>query len=206
LQAADGDVASAARLAGDAAEVAAGQNQPLFEALALYDVARFTPSRRVADRLDELARVVDSRLVQTMAMHTRGLVDDDPFLLDEAADSFAAMTADLFSAEASLSASRSYRHAGRRSSAFAALERAKQLSAACDNARTHALAWADQPEDLTPREREVADLAAANASSREIAERLGISSRTVDNLLGRVYSKLGVSGRQELRALRSESG
>ncbi|MFI9550134.1 helix-turn-helix transcriptional regulator [Nonomuraea endophytica] len=36
-------------------------------------------------------------------------------------------------------------------------------------------------------------------SSREIAKRLGLSPRTVDNYLQRAYGKLGISGRRELR-------
>jgi len=44
----------------------------------------------------------------------------------------------------------------------------------------------------------VANLGAAHLTSRQIAMRLGISTRTVDNLLGRVYTKLGVAGRDEL--------
>jgi DNA-binding CsgD family transcriptional regulator len=55
-----------------------------------------------------------------------------------------------------------------------------------------------QTAALTRREREVARLAAANRSSREIADRLGLSVRTVDNYLSRAYAKLGVSGRTEL--------
>jgi DNA-binding CsgD family transcriptional regulator len=57
---------------------------------------------------------------------------------------------------------------------------------------------------LTPRERQVAELAAAGVRSREIADRLFLSTRTVENHLQRVYAKLGVSGRVELDpALRS---
>ncbi len=52
--------------------------------------------------------------------------------------------------------------------------------------------------ELTEREREVADRAAAGASSRHIAEDLAISVRTVDNLLSRVYAKLGITSRAEL--------
>jgi DNA-binding CsgD family transcriptional regulator len=44
-------------------------------------------------------------------------------------------------------------------------------------------------------------LAAAHTSSREIAARLALSVRTVDNHLGRVYAKLGVSTRAQLAAL-----
>ncbi|MEU6059800.1 LuxR family transcriptional regulator [Streptomyces sp. NPDC047097] len=55
---------------------------------------------------------------------------------------------------------------------------------------------------LSEREREVADLAAAGLRSRQIAERLFLSHRTVDSHLGSVYRKLGVSSRTALaRAL-----
>jgi DNA-binding CsgD family transcriptional regulator len=41
-------------------------------------------------------------------------------------------------------------------------------------------------------------MAAQGMSSRRIADKLGVSVRTVDNQLGRVYTKLAVSGRREL--------
>lgn len=57
------------------------------------------------------------------------------------------------------------------------------------------------PAMLTPREREVALLAAAGHASRRIADRLNLSVRTVDNYLGRVYVKLGVTSRADLAPL-----
>ena len=48
---------------------------------------------------------------------------------------------------------------------------------------------------LSGRERDVAVLAAGGLSSRAIAAELLLSVRTVDNHLGRVYAKLGVSSR-----------
>ena len=53
--------------------------------------------------------------------------------------------------------------------------------------------------DLTPRELEVARLAATGLSSAAIAERLFVSVRTVDHHLGHVYLKIGVKKRQDLR-------
>ncbi|GIU89752.1 MAG: hypothetical protein KatS3mg010_0851 [Acidimicrobiia bacterium] len=57
------------------------------------------------------------------------------------------------------------------------------------------------PVPLSPREMEVARLAGSGSSSRAIAGHLGVSVRTVDNLLQRAYQKLGVHGRAELGAV-----
>ena len=53
-------------------------------------------------------------------------------------------------------------------------------------------------ESLTPAERQVADLAAASHSNREIAQRLYVTRRTVETHLTHVFAKLGISGRTEL--------
>ena len=58
----------------------------------------------------------------------------------------------------------------------------------------------DTPAFLTPREVELGRLAADGVPSAAIALRLGVSQRTVDNLLGRVYAKCGVTGRRMLAA------
>lgn len=46
----------------------------------------------------------------------------------------------------------------------------------------------------------MATLAAQGLSSKAIAERFTISVRTVDTHLQRIYIKLGITGRTELRA------
>jgi DNA-binding CsgD family transcriptional regulator len=53
-------------------------------------------------------------------------------------------------------------------------------------------------EPLTTREREVALLAANGMSSKQVGQRLHLSTRTVDTHLARVYRKLGISTRTEL--------
>ena len=65
---------------------------------------------------------------------------------------------------------------------------------------TPVLRFADELSPLTRREREIATLAAGGLSSKEIAARLFLSSRTVDNHLQSVYGKLGIGGRAELAA------
>jgi DNA-binding CsgD family transcriptional regulator len=57
-------------------------------------------------------------------------------------------------------------------------------------------------DQLTPQERQIAQLAAQGLSNREIAERLFLSPRTVSTHLYRIYPKIGVNSRTELgRAL-----
>ncbi len=59
------------------------------------------------------------------------------------------------------------------------------------------------PEALTETERRVAELAADGLSSRQIADRAFLAPKTVGNVLGRVYLKLGIHSRAELGALMS---
>ncbi|QAB19276.1 LuxR family transcriptional regulator [Leucobacter muris] len=54
-------------------------------------------------------------------------------------------------------------------------------------------------EELSSREREIALFASLGYSSRWIAEQFHLSVRTVDTHLRHVFTKLRVSGRDELR-------
>lgn len=62
------------------------------------------------------------------------------------------------------------------------------------------LSCAAEPHALTSREREVATHAANDLTSREIAELLVLSVRTVENHLQRAYHKLGITRRADLGA------
>ena len=55
-------------------------------------------------------------------------------------------------------------------------------------------------EELTAREREIAELVAEGLTNKEIAARLFVSVRTVEATLSRLYGKLGVRSRTELAA------
>jgi DNA-binding CsgD family transcriptional regulator len=73
------------------------------------------------------------------------------------------------------------------------------LRTRCPEVRTPGLvATTATATPLTAREREIAELAARQLSAAEIAERLFLSRRTVENHLQRIYTKLGISSRSEL--------
>jgi DNA-binding CsgD family transcriptional regulator len=61
------------------------------------------------------------------------------------------------------------------------------------------------PAALTPRQRQICELAAAGKSNREIAQELFLSAKTVETHLLSSYRKLGVNGRTELAAELAEA-
>ncbi|MFE3202359.1 helix-turn-helix transcriptional regulator [Embleya sp. NPDC059237] len=52
---------------------------------------------------------------------------------------------------------------------------------------------------LTPQQREIAGLAAAGPTNKQIAEKLSLSPRTVSTHLYQAFPKLGVTSRAGLR-------
>jgi DNA-binding CsgD family transcriptional regulator len=62
-------------------------------------------------------------------------------------------------------------------------------------------------ESLTPSERRVADIAARGLTTRQIAESLFVTPKTVEFHLRHIYQKLDIRSRSELtaRLARSES-
>ncbi|MEV6690413.1 LuxR C-terminal-related transcriptional regulator [Micromonospora sp. NPDC051196] len=180
------------------------------EALALHDLVRLGAAgaatgptcsddnrRTVAQRLAELSERVDGELSPLLARHARAVVDGSPERLLSVADNFMELGLTLLAAEAAAGAVHLLRQ--RRSSAIVtASERLAVLLGCCDRVQTPALRAATPA--LTDREWQVARLAADGETSRAIAERLFLSARTVENHLQRVYSKLGLNGRAELKA------
>jgi DNA-binding CsgD family transcriptional regulator len=196
-----GELTRAVDFATRAADMAQASKQFTLEAAALYDVARLGAPAGVRQRLEELVGLLEGRLAALLASSAVALAANDGAALDRVGAAFEDLGALLLAAEVKAAAARAHRSAGRDASANASQERAAALAAACQGARTPGLGPAMPVSVLTPREREVAMLAAAQASSREIATRLHLSVRTVDNYLGHVYAKLGVSSRARLATL-----
>jgi DNA-binding NarL/FixJ family response regulator len=59
--------------------------------------------------------------------------------------------------------------------------------------------------NLTPSERQVAELAASGLTNRDVAAKLFVSPKTVEANLAQVYRKLGIRSRAELGRVMSDS-
>ncbi|MFJ6195447.1 LuxR C-terminal-related transcriptional regulator [Micromonospora sp. NPDC092111] len=205
-----GDLPGATKHLSDLADRLRADGFAGHEVLVLHDLVRLGQGaapvgptctdgsrRTVAQRLAELSESIDGMLAPLLARCARATVAGDGATLLEVADGFAQLDLTVWAADATATALRELRRE-RSTSAGAAHELLAALLARCDQIRTPALD-ALRPT-LTERELEIAVLAAAGVTSRVIAGRLFLSTRTVENHLQRVYSKLGITGRAELRA------
>jgi len=93
-----------------------------------------------------------------------------------------------------------YRGRGLRGSGLGCSARAKALAKRC-GARTPALRQASERLPLTDREREIVTLIGLGLSNRDIAARLTISVRTVENHIHHAMAKTGTASREDLAAL-----
>ena len=164
----------------------------------LHDVARLGQADAVVERVTALVDGMDGALPTTVQRFIRSVVDDDGVGLEDAARAFGRMGTALWEAEAWSLACGAHRRAGRTARAVACAASARTVGSACEGAATPALTIEDLTSLLTRREREIATLAAKGATDREIASALGVSIRTVQAHLSKVYAKLDVGGRSEL--------
>jgi DNA-binding CsgD family transcriptional regulator len=195
---AGGEIPAARSLLLDAAAEAEDAGHVPAAAWLLHDAARLGAEDEALPRLARLAAAGDSRLVAARADHAAALVAGSPERLDACADRFEACGAMVLAAEAAAQAADAWRRRRDQRRATASDRRSQELAAECEGAHPPALARARGVVPLTGREREIALLAAGGETSKVIAERLFLSVRTVDNHLGRIYDKLGVSSRADL--------
>lgn len=194
-----GDLGAGRRYLNEAAEFGVEIGDVVGAAAALHATGRLGAPASVAGRLSELAAGIDGPLAAARAAHLRALVDGDGERLLAVSERFESCGALLLAAEAAADAALAWRRRSDRR-AGAAQVRADAVAARCEHPNTPALTRLDARERLTPAELEVALAAAAGASNREIAERQGVSVRTVESHLQRAYGKLGTSRRTALGA------
>jgi DNA-binding CsgD family transcriptional regulator len=198
---ANGDAPAAAARLVAVADLAHGRGQRTFEALALHDAVRLGAPRSIQRRLLEVAAGVQGPLAAASAAHAAALLARDAAGLRAAADAFEAIGSRLVAAEVMGAASQQFRSDAVPSAARLTAHAAVRLRTTLGTAFSPGLGLPLDAPELSARELQVAQMAAGGITSRAIAEDLGVSTRTVDNLLSRVYAKLGVANRSELPAV-----
>ena len=193
-----GNLAAAHTHLLEAVAMAYNRGDAVWESDALHDLARLGWAEEAVDRLRELATEVEGDLIVARVAHVDALVADDVEGLGQVSCAFEAMGAWLLAAEAAASVAVGLRRAGDPRRAVGAELRAAELARRCHGATTPALRTIQTQALLSAREIEVAALAAAGLANKEIAARLTVSVRTVENHLQRVYEKLGVARRADL--------
>ncbi|MDX8029707.1 LuxR C-terminal-related transcriptional regulator [Lentzea sp. BCCO 10_0856] len=194
-----GHVNEAMQAALDNAATARAHGAHSEEIVSLHDAARFGAD--TSPRLLELAKSRKDPLTTAYASHAQARALRDPAGLEEVAAAFTACGATLYAAEALAEASRLSRLHDRPRDADRLERQASALAESFDGATTPGLVVTSTLAALTPRQLEIARLAVAGLTNVEIAERLAIAKRTVDNHLHTTYAAVGVTGRGGLRAL-----
>jgi DNA-binding CsgD family transcriptional regulator len=198
LDACCGDLATALDRLRAVAEATRRDEAHIFEPALLHDLVRFGAADEAVERLEQLAGEVDGSLVEVHAAHARAAVDRDVALLHDVVARYEALDSLWLAAEVAAELADLHRARSESRMANAAAHRSAELIGRLGELRTPVLARGGGVEPLTPREREVALLAAGGRSSAEIGEHLQLSTRTVDTHLARVYRKLGIAGRTGL--------
>jgi DNA-binding CsgD family transcriptional regulator len=207
VQAAELRMTEAAEHAAWAAGLAADRQQWNVALAGYSDAARYGAARAILVPLRAAATHVDGTFAWCRIDHAAALAARDPVALDEVARRFETHCAMLLAAEAAAEAALAHTAAGHPRPARASAARATELWAQCEGAMSPWLAGAALPVAMTARERQIAALAAGGDSDAAIADRLGISARTVQTHLARVYVKLGINRRAEIgRHLNGGSG
>lgn len=188
-------------------------------ALALLRLGRGEEARELAREELTLSREFGAARAIGISLRCMGLVDADPALLEEAVRVLEDSPARLELARALADLGEARRREGQREEARETLLDALELAHRCGAAALEAQVLASLhaagarprrpllsgPDALTPRERRVAELAAAGNSNREIAAQLFVTVRTVEYHLQGAYRKLGIHSRAELaEGLRSD--
>jgi len=190
-----GDPPAAERIALGAAE------EPRTRAYAAaeltYDALRAgAPAREIAPRLARLRARTDSPLAAAYAEHADALVERSGRALLAAVDAFTAVGALRLACECAADAARVFADEGREDSARRAAARADELH--LGGPRPHLGGVGGPSIELTRREAQLVDLASRGLSNAEIADRLVLSTRTVESHLYNAMKKLGVTDRRQL--------
>ncbi|MCU1509311.1 MAG: hypothetical protein JWQ12_1576 [Glaciihabitans sp.] len=170
----------------------------LMASLLLHAASRLGGAAIASPPLQAIAARTTNRLIHSRAIHAAAEASGDRAALIAAGERWEESENLLFAAECFASAASASRRADLGREAVALQTHADGLAAQCEGASTPLLQFSENIEPLTRREREIAALAAQGLTSIQIAEKLYLSPRTVNNHLQAAYGKLGIRGRNEL--------
>ncbi|MDG4665298.1 LuxR family transcriptional regulator [Mycobacterium sp. 236(2023)] len=204
VDAANGETTTAREHASRAARIARMHGMSAVEMGALHTAVRLG-DRSQAPRLSQLARTVNYPLPEAMSLHARALADRNGDALDDVAERFQALGTLAMAVDAAAHAAREHARRGARVKELESSLRAHWL-ASQGGIRTPATDAVGSALPITDREREIATLVGGGLTNRQVAERLGVSVRTIDGHLYRIFTKLGLEDRSQLsRLLRGDS-
>jgi DNA-binding CsgD family transcriptional regulator len=204
VAASEGAVSEAIAVLLSAAQRAAAKGQFAAEVMCLQTATQLGDSSSAA-RLGELEEIVEGPRVGVAARFAEALRDGDAAQLASVSEEFERLGDLVAAVDAAAHAALTYRRQGLRGSALGCSTRAAALAEQC-GATTPALRQAGEPLPLTDREREIVMLIGEGLSSREIAERLTLSIRTVESHIYRAMLKTGTTSRDELAGLLPRRG
>jgi DNA-binding CsgD family transcriptional regulator len=199
VAAGEGAVSEAIAVLLSAAQRAAAKGQFAAEVMCLQIATQFGDCSS-APRLRELEGIVEGPRVGVAARFAEALRDGGAAQLASVSEEFERLGDLVAAIDAAAQAALTYRRQGLRGSALGCSTRAAALAEQC-GANTSVLRQAAEPLPLTDREREIVMLIGEGLSSREIAERLTLSVRTVESHIYRAMLKTGTTSRDELAAL-----
>lgn len=198
VAAATGDRATAAAVLHRAVDRATANEQWTHVAEVWHEVARL-------DLLEVVKGVQywqrpTARLAAARFDFVKARLSDSFAELEQASLTFEALGATLYAAEAAAVAAAAARQHGAAKDSLRLQALAGRLLSQSGPARTPLLGRPTSGA-LSSRELEIAKLAAQGLSNQQIAARLIISRRTVENHIYRIYTKLGVDSRNSLAAV-----
>jgi DNA-binding CsgD family transcriptional regulator len=182
-----------------AAETARGNGQFAPEVMCLQTATQFG-ARACAPRLNALQTLVEGPRVGLAARMAAALAAGDAVEMAAVSEGFEQMGDLIAAIDAAAHAAMLYRRQELRGSALRCSTRADALAKQCD-ASTPALHRASERLPITDREREIVTLLGQGMSNREVASRLYLSVRTVENHIYKAMAKTGTTSRDELAAL-----
>jgi DNA-binding CsgD family transcriptional regulator len=201
VAAGQGAVSEAIGSLKSATETAAVNGRSAAEVLCLQTATQFG-DRSCVSRLRELKAMVEGPRVGVAGRFADAMGDGNAAKLAALSQGFEELGDRVAAVEAAAQAALTYRRQELRGSALGCAARAEALATE-SGADTPTLRQAREPLPLTDREREIVLLIGQGLTNREVAERLTLSTRTIEGHIYRAMSKTGTTSREELAALLS---